>query len=155
MLFFVLGNLAGKLVQMGTDRLSKRLAGRVQFGPRGHGPRGHGPRARETGVILSRETLARLVPGRTTYEEVLALCGADVEQWESLEAPERRTLMYRGRRSMAHHRAIFGWLATVSFWDIEQHEVEVELDKDVVRDVQARVRRSRVTTPEPASPPPR
>jgi hypothetical protein len=34
----------------------------------------------------------------------------------------------------------------VTHWDVEHHEVEIALDKGVVRDVQARVRRSRLPT---------
>lgn len=143
LLIFALGNVAGVLIRVTTERMSRRYAGRLEFLPRGKSRR-----PRETGVILSRETVARLVPGQTTYDEVLRLCGPDPEQWESLERPERRTLMYRGKRSAVHDRTMFGWLATVGSWDVEQHEVEVELERDVVREVQARVRRSRVTTPE-------
>jgi hypothetical protein len=45
-------------------------------------------------------------------------------------------------------RRAFGWLATVSHWDVEQHEVHIDLEHDVVRDVQARVTRSRLSVPE-------
>ena len=92
-LFFVLGNLAAVLVRTVADRVSRRLAGRVQFGPPGSAPRG-----RQTGVILSRDTLARIVPGATTHAEVLQLCGPDAQQVEKLPASGRRTLVYRGRR---------------------------------------------------------
>jgi hypothetical protein len=143
LLIFALGNFAGVLIRVAAERLSRRYTGRLEFLPRDKSRR-----PRDTGVILPRETVARLVPGKTTYDEVLRLCGPDPEQWESLEKPQRRTLIYRGKRSTVHDRAIFGWLATVGSWDVEQHEVEVELERDVVRDVQARVRRSRVTTPE-------
>jgi hypothetical protein len=47
-------------------------------------------------------------------------------------------------------RQVLGWLATVLHWDVEEHEVEIELERDVVRDVQARVRRSRLESPETA-----
>ena len=39
------------------------------------------------------------------------------------------------------------WLATVHRWDVEHHEVEIELDGDRVRDIQAQVHRSRLTQP--------
>jgi hypothetical protein len=42
------------------------------------------------------------------------------------------------------------WLATVEHWDAEEHEVDIDLERDVVRDVQARVRRTRLDAPEPA-----
>ncbi|MEX2145377.1 MAG: hypothetical protein WED01_00015, partial [Candidatus Rokuibacteriota bacterium] len=145
LLIFALGNVAGVLIRITAERMSRRYAGRLQFLPRGKNRQ-----PRESGVILSRDTVARLVPGRTTYDDVLKLCGPDPEQWESLDKPERRTLMYRGRRSAVHDHTMFGWLAAVGSWDVEQHELEVELERDVVREVQARVRRSRVTTPDPA-----
>ena len=142
-LFFVLGNLAGVLVRTVADRLGKRLAWRVRFGP----PRVDGG-SRQTGVILSRETLARLVPGATTYDDVLRICGPEVEQFEQMAAPDRRTLLYRGRRVVPQRRRTFGWLMTVGVWIVEHHEVEIELERDVVADVRARVRRSRLDHPE-------
>jgi len=42
-------------------------------------------------------------------------------------------------------------LAAVTHWDVEDHETQIVVDQDVVRDVQAQVRRSRLTGPEPAS----
>lgn len=138
-LFFVLGNLAAVLVRSVADRVGKRLAGRVQFGPPGSGSGG-----RQTGVILSRETITRIVPGATTYAEVLQLCGPDAEQVDKLPSPEPRTLVYRGRRVMPQGRWTFGWLTTVRLWNVEHHELEIELDRDVVTDVKARVRRSRL-----------
>jgi hypothetical protein len=43
-----------------------------------------------------------------------------------------------------------GWLATVRRWSIEEHEVEIALERNVVTDVQARVRRSPLAQPEGA-----
>ena len=40
------------------------------------------------------------------------------------------------------------WLATVSRWDAEHYEVEITLDREVVQDVQARVRRTHLETPD-------
>jgi len=118
------------------------VKGRVQFGP--------ASADRETGVVLSRETLARIVPGQTTYEQVLRTCGPDAEEHEQLTTPGRRTLIYRGRRVVPQGRRRLGWLATVRRWSIEQHEVEITLERDVVTDVQARVRRSPLAQPEAA-----
>jgi hypothetical protein len=143
--FFLLGNLAAVLVRTVGARVGKRLARRVRFGR--PGPQGG---SRQTGVILSRETLARLVPGATTYDEVLRICGPEVEQLEQLSAPDRRSLVYRGRRVVPQRRRTFGWLATVGVWIVEQHEVEIELERNVVIDVRARVRRSRLDHPESA-----
>jgi hypothetical protein len=87
----------------------------------------------------------------TTYQQVRELCGHDVEERVSLAAPERRTLVYRGRRIVPHRRRLAGVLAAVTHWDVEDHETQIVIDQDVVRDVQAQVRRSRLTGPEPAS----
>ncbi len=144
LLFFILGNAAGPLLVRLSMRIGRRVAARVRVGPDGGRP------ARDTGVVLSRETLARLVPGETTYEEVLRFCGPHAEEHERLERPDRRTLVYRGRRVVPHWRRRVGWLATVGHWDVEHHEVEIALERDRVSDVQARVRRSRLAHPEGA-----
>jgi hypothetical protein len=145
MLFFILGNGAGVLVRNVAERISKRLAGRLKFGR----PR-ETPQVRERGVVLDADTLGRIRPGVTTYEEVVGLCGRDFEERSRLTDPDQRTLVYRGRRVVPRRRQLLGWLATVRHWDVEEHEVEIELQRDVVRDVQARVRRSRLASPEPA-----
>ena len=98
--------------------------------------------------MLDRNTLARIVPGETTYDQVLALLGSDFEELERFGTASGRTLVYRGRRVVPQQRRSFGWVATVSHWDIENHEVEIMFDGDRVRDVQARVRRSRLASPE-------
>jgi hypothetical protein len=138
-LFFVLGNLAAVLVRTVADRLGRRFSGRLHFGRRAAAARG-----RQTGVVLSRETLGRLAPGVTTADEVLRLCGPDAEVVEKLDVPGRRTLVYRGRRVVPESRRRFGWLATVSRWDVEDHEVQIDLAGDVVTDVKAQVRRARL-----------
>jgi hypothetical protein len=143
MLFFILGNAAGPLLNRLLGRLVKGVTARVRVG------RPSDPwSGRETGVVLSREALGRLIPGETTYDDVLRVCGADAEEHQQLGSAERRTLVYRGRRVVPHRRRTFGWLSTVSHWDVEHHEVEVEFEQDRVRDVQARVRRSRFSRPE-------
>jgi hypothetical protein len=143
-LFFLLGNLAAVLVRTLAERLGKRLAGRVHFGPPGQARR-----RRDSGTLVSRETLARILPGVTTYAEVLALCGPGAEHQEKYPSPERRTLVYRGRRVVPQGRRLFGWVTTVSAWDVEHHEVQIEFEGDVVSDVKALVRRSH-QVPKPA-----
>lgn len=141
-LFFALGNIAGPLVAAAVRRAGRALSGRVHLG---------GERAkagRDSGAVLPRETLAQILPGETTYDQVLALCGRNPEEQESLAEPDRRTLVYRGRRVVPQRRRIFGWLATVSEWDVEHHEVEIAVERGLVRDVQARVRRSRLPRPD-------
>ncbi len=142
-LFFVLGNIAAVVVRNVAERLSKRWMGRVLFG----GARDQ-PRVRQQGAVLDPETVQRIVPGVTTYQEVLELCGSDVEEQSRLTDPGQRRLVYRGRRVVPRRRRAFGWLSTVSHWDVEQHEVHIDLERDVVRDVQARVTRSRLNAPE-------
>jgi len=144
-LFFLLGNIAGVLVRGMAERLTRRLSGRIHLGRAEPTPA-----ARQSGTIVPRETLARVVPGETRYAEVLQLIPGHPEEHERLESPGRRTLVYRGRRVVPHRQRTFGWLATVDHWDVELHEVDIELDGDVVSDVHARVRRARATNPETA-----
>ena len=144
-LFFGLGNLAGPLVTTLVKTVGARLQGRIQLGPSSAAPS-----RRETGTIIPREALAKIAPGETTHAQVLELCGPDPEERERLSAPGRRTLVYRGRRVVPHRRRRFAWLATVNRWDVESHEVEIELQGDRVLDVQAQVNRTRLTQPGPA-----
>ena len=143
---FAAGNIGGVLLRTIAERLSRRWAGRVGFW-----------RAtpedvtRQTGVVLDRETLAHITPGTTTYEQVLELCGRNVEERQTLNAPDRRTLIYRGKRIVPRRRRVAGLLAAVTHWDVEEHEVEIILEHDVVRDVQAHVRRARNLEPAPAT----
>jgi hypothetical protein len=136
-LFFVLGNLAAVIVRALAGRVGRQLAGRLQFGR-------PGPGGRQTGVILSRDTLARIAPGITTHDEAIRLGGADVEVLEKLGSPGARTLVYRGRRVVPQRRRSFGWLTAVSRWDVEHHEVQIDVEGDLVTDVRAQVRRSRL-----------
>src|SRR2546426_946016 len=144
MIFFVLGNLAGPLLTMLVKRVGGRLSGRIHISPRS------APVERQTGTVVSRETLGRIAPGSTTYEEVIRLCGADHEEHEEPLAPDRRILVYRGRKVVPQRRRRFGWLATVSRWDVEHHEVEITLERNVVQGVQARVRRTHLAQPASA-----
>ena len=139
-LFFALGNGAGVLARTLFEAVYKRLAGRFQLGRR---------RASATGVdvgaVIPRERLAEIVPGETTYEDVLRVCGREVEEREDFATPSRKALVYRGRREVPHRRWAWSWLAAVSHWDVERHEVEITLDNGIVQDIQVRVGRSRST----------
>jgi hypothetical protein len=141
-LFFALGNGAGVLVRSVAERLHRRLAGRLQFGRRRVSAPGL-----DTGTVIPREQLAAIVPGETTYEELLRLCGSEMEEREDLAMPRRRTVVYRGRRDVPHRRWGWSWLATVSHWDVERHEVEITLENGVVQDLQVRLGRSRSAPP--------
>jgi hypothetical protein len=137
-LFFLLGNLAAVFVRHAAERLSRALAGRFQFLRRGRAPE------RESGTLVTRDALARIEPGTTTREDVQRLLGASAEERERFDGSSRSTLIYQGRRLVPRQHRRFGWFATVDHWDVEHHEVEIELEHDRVRDVQARVRRSRM-----------
>jgi hypothetical protein len=137
MLFLGLGNLMGPLAGALARRLGRTLRARVHVG------RGEAP-GREKGAIPSEETLRQIRPGETSYEEVLRLCGPHAEEQARLPAGER-SLLYRGQRVVPNRRRSFGWFATVGHWNVEDHEVQIDFERDRVRDVQARVRRSRLT----------
>ena len=141
-LFFALGNVAAVLLRTLVERLRERLAGRIQFGRlRSTAARIH------DGVIIPRDQLAGIVPLETTYEEVLRRCGPEVEEREDLTTPGRKVLVYRGRRDVPHRRWTWGWLAAISYWDVERHEVEITLEDGVVRDIQMRMGRTRHAQP--------
>ncbi len=144
LLLLVLGQAMGPLLGRGVARAIGMVGARVQLGAWRTGGR-----QVYQGVILPRDVLERIVPGRTTREEVLRLCGAEVERQDQFPGSGRTTLIYRGRRLVPEARRIFGWLSTVRRWDVERHEVRIELDGDLVRDVQAEVRRYRLGPEEP------
>jgi hypothetical protein len=138
--FFVLGNIVRPLVAGPGARLGRILVARFPVGPAAS-------RERQIGVIFTREQLARIVPGQTTREQALAVTDVRPDEFEQLNAPDRRTLIYRGRRVVPRPSRRFGWFTRVDAWDVEEHEVEITLERDVARDVQARVRRSHLTDP--------
>jgi hypothetical protein len=132
----LLGNIAGILMfsQQFGGVLRRRLhIGRAQ---------GDGA-ARQDGVVLAVETLASIRPGESTYHDVLRLCGRPEEETEEART-SRRSLIYRGRRTIPERRLNLGWVATVNGWNAEEHEVVIVLEGDRVQDVLSRVRRFRV-----------
>jgi hypothetical protein len=144
-LFFALGQAVGPALGRTAVRLVNAAGARVRLG------RWHEiPRPRQSGVILGRDVLRRIVPGETTRDEVIRLCGTDMEQFEQFPVPEQRTLVYRGRRVVPKTRRVFAWVSTVEHWEAEDHEVRIELERDVVRDVKAQIRSYRVTSQEPS-----
>jgi hypothetical protein len=145
---FVAGNIGGVLLRNIAEKIGKRWGGRLGFWRR----RQEEP-TRETGVVLDRDRLAEITPGTTTYEQVLERLGHTVEERQSLTSPAQKMLVYRGRRVVPRRRRLAGLFAAVTHWDVEDHEVEIELERDVVKDVQARVRRSRLTEPAPMQAP--
>jgi len=139
--FFALGQAIGPAVGRTAMRFGAAASARVHLSRRDRSPP-----PRETGVILSRDVLAKIAPGATTRDEVIKLCGTEAEQFEQFPASERRTLVYRGRRLVPKTRRVFGWLSTIDHWEAERHEVTITFTRDVVSDVQAQTRVSRVTT---------
>ena len=134
-LFFVLGQAMAPLIGRSAIRAGSFVAARVHVGGWNTSPR-----RRETGRIVPREALEKLVPGHTTREEVVRLCGVPSEEHEEFAVPARQTLVYRGRRLVPSARRIFGWLSAVRHWEVERQEVKIVLDHDVVRDVAASTR---------------
>jgi len=110
-----------------------------------------GGRARARGVVLGPDTLDSIVPGQTSREEVLRLCGTEVEEEERLEQPDHRVLVYRGWRAVPRTRRRMRWVATVEAWEIIAQETRIELERDVVKGVRVRIRRSRGPNPEPTA----
>jgi len=104
---------------------------------------------RERGVLLGRQVLERIVPGRTTREEVLRMCGTEVEEEERTGAPDRSVLVYRGWRAEPETRQRMRWVATVEAWAVLAQEARIEIEHGLVKDVQVRIRRSRGPNPEP------
>ena len=100
--------------------------------------------SRTVGGALPPTLAERIVPGSTTEAEVRALCGRPDEEGHRRGPGLRRTLIYRGARRLPRPRLALGRLTTVSSWEEEQHELEIELDGDRVSAVQSRVRRSNV-----------
>jgi hypothetical protein len=135
----LLGNLAG--VFMFSREFSGIVRRRLHVGSSRAGRAG-----RQTGVVLSAETVAAIRPGESTYADVIARCGLPEEETEEVGGAPRRTLVYRGRRSIPDRRLSLGWVATVNGWSAEDHEVVFTFEGDRVRDVQSRVRRSRTPT---------
>src|SRR5260370_19154411 len=68
-----LGNMTGPLVALLARRIGRTLRARVHFG------RG-GARGRESGVVPSPETLARMRPGETAYEDRLRIFVAGTDE---------------------------------------------------------------------------
>jgi hypothetical protein len=130
-----LGNLTGPLFLALARRLSRTFRARIHVGRSAES-------GRQSGTIPPRDALERVRPGVTTYQDVLRLFGPQAEVHERLPSGQTRTLVYRGQRVVPHRRRSFGWFATVSHWEVEDHEVQIDFERDLVRDIQARIRRS-------------
>lgn len=142
LVLLLLGYAVGPLVGRVAVHVFERMAGRFHVGWSG------APRERRTGVVIPRETLSRIRPGETTYDEVLRLCSQNAEVSERYPSTDRRTLVYRGQLVRPQMRRLIGWLSAVRYVEIERHEVTIDFQGDVVDDVRADIRRSRVPAGE-------
>lgn len=143
--FFILGNLAAPLIRflgVGAARFVRTRLSVARPRPGGIGE--------DRGVVIPADTLARIVPGVTTESEVRRLLGDEAEVVERRGTQDERTLVYRGRHLVPDRRPLLGWLAHVSRWTVEDHEVAITVVDGLVRDVQARVRRARRSSPDAA-----
>ena len=121
--------------------MARAVRARVHVGSPARAP------APEAGPELSLEALAQIKPGETTADEVLRLCGPSTEEVEQLGEPGKRTLVYRSRRLVPQRSRSWGWIGTVDHWQMEHQEVDIALADNVVSDVQARARRTRLAHP--------
>ncbi len=142
LLLLAAGPALGPAIARAMPGLLARVRARLHVGASGARPRARG-------VVLGPETLDRIVPGKTSREDILRLCGTEVEEEEQLDRPDRRVLVYRGWRAAPETRRRMKWVATVEAWEIFAQEVRIEMERDVVKNVQVRIRRSRGPNPEP------
>ncbi|HZP38980.1 MAG TPA: hypothetical protein VFE48_21040 [Methylomirabilota bacterium] len=131
-----LGNLTGPIVGNALRRLARLLRERVHVG------RGE-PARKATGRVPGPEALARIRTGEATYDDVVRIVGSEPEEEQRLPTGEIRAMIYRGQRLLPHHGRRFGWFATVTHWDVERQEVQIDFEQERVRDIQARIRRTR------------
>jgi len=144
LLLLAAGPALGPVLGRSTVALVARLRVRLHLGMPGAKAR-----LRESGVLLGQETLERIVPGKTSREDVLRLCGAEVEEEERRGEPDRSVLVYRGWRAVPETRQRMKWVSTVEAWAVLAQEVHVEIERGLVKDVQVRIRHSRRPTAEP------
>jgi len=141
LLFLLVGNLTGPVVVPIVKRTGRALLAKVHVGAEP---------ARQKGVILDAATIAKLRPGESTYDDVLKAFGTDYEEHERKHGDDsQRTLRYRGQRLVPQRSWKVGNLSRVRRWDLEMHEVDVELENERVADVQARISRSKWLPTQP------
>ena len=144
LLLLAAGPALGPTIGRAVAAVIGRLRGRLHLGAASASAR-----TLQRGVLLDRATLDRIVPGVSSREEVVRVCGAELEEEERLGEPDRRVLVYRGWRAVPETRRRMIWVATVEGWDMLAQEVRIEIERGLVKDVQVRIRRSRGPTPEP------
>ena len=137
-----LGNMTGPIIGNLVRRVARWVRERVHFGREAT--------RRATGQVPTAETLARIRPGETTYEDVLKLTGGEPEEEQRSPSGEILSVIYRGQSMVPNRGRRFGWFATVNHWEVEQREVQIAFERERVRDIQARIRRTRLTQPPAA-----
>jgi hypothetical protein len=136
-----LGNLTGPIIGNLLRRLTRIVRERIHFGREAT--------RLATGQVPSQETLGRIRPGETTYDDVLKLTGGEPEEEQRLPSGEIRSVVYRGQTMVPNRGRRFGWFATVNHWEVEHREVQIDFEHERVRDIQARIRRARLAQPPP------
>jgi hypothetical protein len=141
LLFLALGNATGPLLLPVLKRVGRRAMARVHVGAEP---------ARQKGTVLDAGTIAKIRPGESTYEDVVKTFGPEFEEQQRKHGgDEGRTLTYRGQRLVPQRSWRLGNLSHVKRWDLELHEVDVELENDRVADVHSRVRRAKWVPTQP------
>jgi hypothetical protein len=102
--------------------------------------------ARNAAGPLPRELLDQIVPGVTTYEDLVTLCGPPDEEHEHFAPSVRRTLIYRGTGRIPAPATRRRWGRAAGHGQVEHHEVAIDVDGNRVQAVQSRVRRVRATS---------
>jgi hypothetical protein len=142
LLFLLLGNITGPVIVPLLKRLWRHVRARIDVGTQPE---------RKRGVVLDGATLEKVRPGDSTVDDVVHAFGPEYEELRQHHSAgaATRILRYRGERLVPQRSWRFGKVSRVARWDLETHEVDVEIKNERVADVQARVRRARW---EPAQP---
>ena len=135
---------------VGTQLLNIARIGSLLVDPAAHTRAQAAPRRGDPDYVRVRETLARIRPGETTYEDVLKLTGGEPEEEQRSPAGEILSVIYRGQSMVPNRGRRFGWFATVNHWEVEQREVQIDFERERVHDIHARIRRARLTQPPAA-----
>ena len=134
----VLGNLTGLILVSG--RLSHLIRARLLF-------RGTANHAGEAPILVP-DALESIRPGQTTYDDVIRRLGPPDEHRRRMGDGDRHTIVYRATRRVPESGFAVGRLTTVRHWEIERHEVEIDLDGGRARDLRVIVSRSRTAASE-------
>ncbi len=138
--FVVLGGLMRWLYTPSMAWVGRTWRARVVLGPTRS-------RGRFVGALPPAKVIQQIRPGETTQEQVLRECGPGIEEQVRLPAGEIHTVTYRGQRAVPQRWWSLGSFAAVRYWHVEDHEVEITFERNVVREVLIRIRRSQRNLP--------